>query len=103
MPYSITFKIDLRKRKVYYGRNIMKKKMIEMQFGGRIVARIEENKIIQLIQYTYPNLSPDLKAWYDSCFSRSLANSFEEQWDKVTKHEFFCVANPHVKLIAVER
>ena len=52
------------------------KKMIEMVFGDRIVARVEEGKFIPLVTYKQPNLAPNLKAMYDSCFLRSPAKTF---------------------------
>lgn len=79
------------------------KKMIEMVFGDRIVARVEEGKFIPLVTYKQPNLAPNLKAMYDSCFLRSPAKTLEEQWEKAANHEYFCSMHPSVRLIAVER
>ena len=77
-------------------------KKIEMMWDNRIVARIEEGKFIPLVTYAQPNLAPNLKAMYDSCFYRSPAKSFEEQWEKASKHEYFCSLNPYVRLIAID-
>ena len=77
-------------------------KKIEMMVNNEIVAVIEKDKFVPLIKYEEPYFAPNYKEWYDSCFFRSPAKTFEEQWEKVSKHDYFCSLKPGVRLIAID-
>ena len=77
-------------------------KKIEMMWNNEIVEVIEEDKFVPLIRYEEPLLAPNFREWYNSCFFRSPAKSFEEQWEKASKHDYFCELKPCVRLIAID-